>query len=71
MIAHMAHHDGLTGLPNRALFADRLLATAIALVKRGGLMAMHYLDIDNFKRINNSFGHRAGDELLIGVARSG
>jgi diguanylate cyclase (GGDEF)-like protein len=67
MIAHMAHHDGLTGLPNRVLFADRL-QTAIALVKRGGLMAMHYLDIDNFKRINDSFGHQAGDELLIGVA---
>ncbi len=68
LIAHMAHHDTLTDLPNRALFADRL-KTAIATVRRGGLMAVHYLDMDSFKPVNDSFGHQAGDELLVAVAK--
>lgn len=67
LIAHMAHHDTLTDLPNRALFSDRL-QTAVALARRSGLMAVHYLDVDNFKPINDELGHQAGDELLIGVA---
>jgi diguanylate cyclase (GGDEF)-like protein len=66
-IAHMAHHDGLTGLPNRVLFTDRL-RTAIAFAKRGGPMAAHYLDIDNFKPVNDTLGHKGGDELLIAIA---
>jgi diguanylate cyclase (GGDEF)-like protein len=67
LIAHMAHHDTLTNLPNRALFSDRL-KTAIAMAKRSGLMAIHYIDVDNFKPVNDTFGHQAGDELLIAIA---
>lgn len=67
LIAHMAHHDPLTDLPNRMLFSDRL-QSAIAMVRRGGLMAVHYIDIDHFKPVNDRFGHQAGDELLVGIA---
>jgi len=67
LVAHMAHHDTLTDLPNRALFADRL-HSAVALAKRSGLMAVHYLDIDGFKPVNDNLGHKAGDELLIAIA---
>ena len=68
LIAHMAHHDTLTNLPNRVLFTDRL-QTAIALAKRSGLIAVHYLDIDRFKPVNDTLGHQAGDALLIGDRR--
>lgn len=68
LIAHMAHHDPLTELPNRLLFADRL-KSAVALARRGAAMAVHYLDIDDFKPVNDGLGHKAGDELLVGLAR--
>lgn len=68
LIAHMAHHDGLTGLPNRALFLDRL-QNALALAKRVGLLAVHYLDLDGFKKVNDTCGHKVGDELLSAVAQ--
>lgn len=68
LVAHMAHHDPLTDLPNRILFHDRL-KNALAHVKRGARMAVHYLDLDNFKPVNDSLGHQAGDELLVGAAR--
>jgi diguanylate cyclase (GGDEF)-like protein len=67
LVAHMAHHDTLTDLPNRALFADRL-QTAIALAKRSGLLALHCLNIDKFRPINDTHGHQAGDTLLIAAA---
>lgn len=68
MIAHMAHHDTLTNLPNRTLFADRL-QNAIALAKRNGMVAVHCLDIHGFKAVNDSLGHKMGDELLIAAAQ--
>lgn len=67
LIAHMAHHDTLTDLPNRALFADRL-QTAVAMAKRAGVVAVHFLDIDCFKPVNDRLGHKAGDDLLIAIA---
>jgi diguanylate cyclase (GGDEF)-like protein/PAS domain S-box-containing protein len=68
MINYMAFHDPLTGLPNRALFNDRL-TMALARAKRGRKkIAVMMLDLDKFKSINDKFGHEAGDKLLKAVA---
>ncbi len=67
-IQRMAHHDALTGLPNRLLFNDRL-TQAISLARRDSCQfALLYLDLDKFKPVNDSLGHAAGDELLKSVA---
>ena len=67
-IQRVAHHDSLTGLPNRLLFNDRL-SQAISLAKRDAhQFALLYLDLDRFKAVNDSLGHTAGDELLQAVA---
>jgi diguanylate cyclase (GGDEF)-like protein len=64
----VAHHDSLTGLPNRLLFNDRL-GQAIALAKRQSRrFALLYLDLDRFKPVNDLLGHNTGDELLQAVA---
>lgn len=68
-LRHMAQHDSLTGLPNRALFSDRV-ASQIAYAKRhGGRFAMIFLDLDKFKPVNDNYGHGVGDLLLQQVAK--
>jgi diguanylate cyclase (GGDEF)-like protein len=69
-MAWLAQHDFLTGLPNRMLLDDRI-TQAIALAKRRrGLLAVLFLDLDNFKHINDSLGHAIGDVLLQSVAKT-
>lgn len=64
----LAHHDPLTGLPNRVLFTDRF-NQALAHCKRNkALLGVVYMDLDGFKQVNDNLGHDAGDQLLISVA---
>ncbi len=64
----LAYHDPLTGLPNRALFDDRLSLSMAQARRSGGKMALCFMDLDGFKPVNDSFGHRVGDMLLVEVA---
>jgi diguanylate cyclase (GGDEF)-like protein/PAS domain S-box-containing protein len=68
-IWRQAHHDGLTGLPNRELFAARLEHALNQVDVDGGETALLYVDLDGFKQVNDNFGHAAGDALLQQVAR--
>jgi diguanylate cyclase (GGDEF)-like protein len=67
-IAHMAHHDALTGLPNRVLFHERLDETLLRVRRYAEILAVLYLDLDQFKNVNDGLGHPAGDKLLVAVA---
>lgn len=68
-LSHQAHHDALTGLPNRVLFEDRLAQTIAHSERYGRLFTVMFLDLDGFKDVNDTLGHDAGDELLIKVAK--
>ena len=66
---HEALHDSLTGLPNRALFVDRLQQAIDRKSRERDISAVLFMDLDHFKVVNDSLGHETGDELLIEVAR--
>jgi len=67
-IVRLAYFDTLTGLPNREQSRNRLSGALQAAKEKGGLLAVLYLDLDNFKRVNDTLGHAAGDQLLCVVA---
>jgi diguanylate cyclase (GGDEF)-like protein len=68
-IWHLAHHDPLTDLPNRWLFNDRLNQALRRSQRHGEAVALHFFDLDDFKAVNDGFGHLTGDRLLVAVAQ--
>jgi diguanylate cyclase (GGDEF)-like protein len=67
-LSYQAYHDRLTDLPNRALFLDRLEHALVQAERRGESVVVVFLDVDDFKLINDSLGHGLGDQLLVAVA---
>ncbi len=65
---YLALHDSLTGLPNRTLFLELLAQAQRTAALQGGRLAVMFVDLDGFKRINDCFGHACGDRLLVAVA---
>lgn len=68
-MAHMAHHDPLTGLPNRAMFDDRLEQSCSRAERTGQSFAVMFIDLDGFKPVNDAHGHEIGDQALKQVAQ--
>ncbi len=66
---HLASHDSLTGLANRALFGDRLEQALLRAKRDENMLAVLYFDLDKFKPVNDTYGHGIGDQLLVQVAR--
>lgn len=69
-MSHLAQHDALTGLPNRLLLSDRLERGIASARRNGTCLAVLFIDVDRFKRINDSLGHAVGDQVLQSLARS-
>jgi diguanylate cyclase (GGDEF)-like protein/PAS domain S-box-containing protein len=67
-LSHQALHDPLTGLANRVLLDDRLVLARARATRQGGLIAVSMIDLDDFKGVNDTYGHLIGDQLLSGVA---
>lgn len=65
---YMAHFDALTGLPNRTLLADRVQQSVAHALRHGGMVGVMFIDLDNFKKANDTLGHGFGDQLLKAVA---
>jgi diguanylate cyclase (GGDEF)-like protein/PAS domain S-box-containing protein len=68
-LEHIAHFDALTNLPNRVLLSDRMRQAMAQTLRRGQMLAMAYIDLDGFKRINDLHGHEVGDEVLVALAQ--
>lgn len=68
-MSHLAQHDPLTGLPNRLLLNDRLTQAIAAARRHGSALAVLFMDVDRFKRINDTLGHAGGDQVLLSAAQ--
>ncbi len=68
-LAYMAHHDALTGLPNRILFFEHVMQSLAMAKRNANILALMFVDLDRFKVINDTYGHGVGDQVLIEAAR--